>query len=83
MPQVSGEVRRERAERLRAIGLERVRAFLESQIGGSAQVLVERPNFGRSEHYAPVHLVSDAAPGSVVRTLFFAVDQDRLLGRCV
>ncbi len=83
MPQVSGEVRRERAERLRAIGLERVRAFLESQIGGSAEVLVERPNFGRSEHYAPVHLVSDAAPGSVVRTLFFAVDQDRLLGRCV
>ena len=83
MPQVSGEVRRERAARLRAIGLERVRAFLENQIGGSAQVLVERPNFGRSEHYAPVHLVSEAAPGSVVRTHFFAVDQDRLLGRCV
>ena len=82
MPQVPGEVRRERAARFRALGAERVRVFLDSQIGSSAEVLVERPNFGRSEHFAPVRLVPEAAPGSIVRTHLLAVDQDRLVGRC-
>lgn len=56
MPQVPGNLRKERAARLRALGAEREAQFLQSRIGGTAQVLVEKDGFGRSEHYAPVLL---------------------------
>ena len=56
MPQVPGNLRKERAARLRALGAQREEQFLQSRIGRRAQVLVEKDGFGRSEHFAPVVL---------------------------
>jgi threonylcarbamoyladenosine tRNA methylthiotransferase MtaB len=56
MPQVPGGLRKERAARLRARGAQREEQFLLSRIGSTAQVLVEKDGFGRSEHFAPVIL---------------------------
>jgi threonylcarbamoyladenosine tRNA methylthiotransferase MtaB len=56
MPQVSSEVIKERAKQLREIGKQREAAFLKSQIGTKASVLVESDNLGRTEHFSPVDL---------------------------
>ena len=56
MPQVPGEVRKERAARLRAAGEAAVSRFLNGQVGRSAPVLIEQNGVGRTEHYAEVRL---------------------------
>jgi len=56
MPQVPGDLRKARAARLRAAGDAALRRFLDAQIGKTAEVLVEKPGFGRSAHFAPVRL---------------------------
>jgi threonylcarbamoyladenosine tRNA methylthiotransferase MtaB len=67
MPQLPVDLRRARAAQLRDAGDRRVARFLAAQIGQEIAVLVEQPGHGRSEHYAPVRLDSDAPAGSVVR----------------
>ncbi len=68
MPQVPVPVRRERAARLRAAGGAALARFLADQVGREVAALVERPGRGRTEHYAPIALPADLAPGSVART---------------
>ena len=80
MPQVAGSVRRDRAARLRALGAARTRQFLARQVGSFARVLVEKPSYGRSEHYAPVRLASRAVPGHIVRTRLLGIERDQLVG---
>jgi len=81
MPQVPQAERRARAARLREAGRAALGRFLESQLGRSAQVLIEEPGRGRSEHYAAVRLEHAAAPGSVVRAAILAHDGAELLAR--
>ena len=66
MPHVPKEVRRERAARLRALGEVRLDHVLTGFVGTEAEVLVEKPRLGRSAHYAPVELDTDAEPGTVL-----------------
>jgi threonylcarbamoyladenosine tRNA methylthiotransferase MtaB len=80
MPQVPVAVRRERAARLRARGAERLDDYLAGFAGAEARVLVEKPNQGRSEHYAPVRLDRAAAPGAVVRARIAGHAAGALLG---
>jgi threonylcarbamoyladenosine tRNA methylthiotransferase MtaB len=54
MPQVAGEIRRERAARLRAAGARRADAFLRAQIGRTVEALIELDGTGRTAHFAPV-----------------------------
>ncbi|MBM3621245.1 MAG: tRNA (N(6)-L-threonylcarbamoyladenosine(37)-C(2))-methylthiotransferase MtaB [Alphaproteobacteria bacterium] len=54
MPQVPGDVRRERAARLRAAGARRAEAFLRAQIGHMVETLIELDGTGRTAHFAPV-----------------------------
>ena len=80
MPQVPGAVRKERAARLRALGDRLAARFLETRIGGTAQVLVEDDGTGRSEHYAPVRLTSGAAPGDLIAARITARQGNGLIG---
>src|SRR5579862_722806 len=66
MPQVPRALIRERAARLRAAGAAALERALAARVGSTAQVLVEQPGFGHSEHYAPVRFAGDAAIGAVV-----------------
>ena len=56
MPQVPIPVRKARAARLRRAGAAALRDFLETRVGATARVLVEKDGFGRDEHFAPVAL---------------------------
>jgi len=82
MPQVPGPARKARAARLRAAGEGALAGFLERWIGTTARVLVEKPGFGRSEHYAPVAL-TQGPPGQIVEVRIAEVADGRLIGEAL
>lgn len=63
MPQVPGNLRKERAARLRDAGQKAENLFMQGRVGTTAQVLIEKNGFGRTEHYAPVQV--DALEGDL------------------
>ncbi|KLN60007.1 2-methylthioadenine synthase [Kiloniella spongiae] len=63
MPQVPGNLRKERAARLRDAGQKAEKLFMQDRVGTTAQVLIEKNGFGRTEHYAPVQV--DALEGDL------------------
>ncbi len=66
MPQVTPELRKDRAARLRAKGQERLDSFLTFHVKQLRQVVVEKGNHGHTEHFAPVRLDRPVEPGSMV-----------------
>jgi threonylcarbamoyladenosine tRNA methylthiotransferase MtaB len=70
MPQVPGDVRKERAARLRAAGQAAMQRDFAQRIGTPVSVLIERAEngigFGHSEHFAPVRVSGGAAIGAVI-----------------
>ena len=81
MPQVPGDVVRERAARLRRLGTERVRLHLEGQVGARREVLMESPRMGRTEQFAEVAFAADQPVGRIVPARIAAHDGTRLLAR--
>ena len=67
MPQLSGTIRRERAQRLRLLGDERRARYLTSLTGREAEILAEKDNKGYTQHYAPARIDRTVRPGDVVR----------------
>ncbi|MEM7543961.1 MAG: tRNA (N(6)-L-threonylcarbamoyladenosine(37)-C(2))-methylthiotransferase MtaB [Pseudomonadota bacterium] len=66
MPAVDGRLIRERAARLRDAGARRVDAYLASQVGAVAEVLMEHPRMGRNEGFAEVTFDSDQKVGAII-----------------
>src|SRR5207253_1555709 len=67
MPQLRGDVVKDRARRLRATGEAALRRRLDAEIGATRQVLIESDRQGRTEHFLPVAIAGET-PGAV-RTL--------------
>ena len=82
MPQVAPEIRKERAARLRAAGARALDGFLRSRIGRHADALIEKPGFGRTEHYAPVSVEGGTA-GAIMPVRVTGVSEGRLVGAAV
>ena len=82
MPQVAPEIRKERAARLRAAGARALDGFLRSRIGSHADVLIEKPGFGRTEHYAPVSVEGGTA-GAIMPISIAGIADGRLVGASV
>jgi threonylcarbamoyladenosine tRNA methylthiotransferase MtaB len=61
MPQVPGDVIKERAKRLRAAGEAALARRLASERGRQRQVLIESPTQGRTEHFIPVAISGERA----------------------
>ncbi len=80
MPQLPRALIRERAARLRQAGAEALARALASRVGSVAQVLIERPGFGRSEHYAPVSVATATAAGSILAVKLHGAGPDMLEG---
>ena len=57
MPQIPKPLRRERAARLREAGSAAALNFLESRVGRTENILVERNSEGRTDHYAKARIV--------------------------
>jgi threonylcarbamoyladenosine tRNA methylthiotransferase MtaB len=77
MPQVSGEVIKERARRLRAAGEVALQRRLACEIGATRQVLIESATQGRTEHFIPV-AISGEVPGAVRSLMINGHDGSRL-----
>jgi len=74
-PRLPGPVVKARAARLRAAGEAAMAALLQSRVGQSALVVIERDGKGHCEYYLPVRVGGDpAAPGSVTRARIIAVE---------
>ena len=65
MPQLDRALVKQRAARLRASGENALKATLAGEIGKIRAVLVEKPGFGRTEHFIPV-AITTGAPGDIV-----------------
>lgn len=81
MPQVAPEIRKERAEKLRALGQKQIQNILNLNIDKRFDVIVEKGNIGRSPHFIPVRLDRDCAPGSLVEVRSCGMDGEQLLGK--
>jgi threonylcarbamoyladenosine tRNA methylthiotransferase MtaB len=80
MPQLAGTIVRERAAQLRAAGAATLAGALAARVGSNASVLVERPGFGHSEHYAPVRFAGTAETGRIVPVRIIAAGARELIG---
>ena len=83
MPQVPGPVRKERAAALRALGKQQLDKLLQSQIGQTAAVLVEKDNTGRTEHFTEVVLKGEVEAGGLYTARLFEVQDGKLIGQVV
>ena len=81
MPQVPRAAVRERAARLRAAATMSLARALAARVGSNAQVLVQQPGFGRTEHYAPVRFEGEGEVGSVVPVALTEAAPTMLLGK--
>lgn len=67
MPQVKGDVIKERASRLREIGQKNLEKTLARFVGQDASILLETETHGHSEHFLKVQLTIPQSPGSIVK----------------
>ena len=73
MPQLPGNIRKERAARLRAAGEHAVASYLASRVGREERILVEQPGMGRTEGFATVRLDPTLAEGSLAKRIITGV----------
>lgn len=64
--QVNGNIIKERAARLRALGEQQVQRHLKAQLGQTHQVLMENPHMGRTAQFTEVHFETPQVEGSIV-----------------
>ncbi|MDX2074616.1 MAG: tRNA (N(6)-L-threonylcarbamoyladenosine(37)-C(2))-methylthiotransferase MtaB [Alphaproteobacteria bacterium] len=81
MPQVPLAIRKERAARLRAAGEKQLEKYLQSRIGKTECIVMEKPRLGRSEGFAMVEVDAECEVGSMVSAEIDAVTPHLLRGR--
>jgi threonylcarbamoyladenosine tRNA methylthiotransferase MtaB len=77
MPQLSGEIVKARAARLRIAAAGRRRRWLESMIGTMQPLLIEGPDKGHTDNFAPI-AIAGARRGQTGRALITGYDGDHL-----
>ena len=79
MPQVAGDVIRERARRLREKGAEALLRHLAGEVGSKREVLAERGGIARTAGFTPVRLARTLAPGTLTTVRIAGHDGARLI----
>jgi threonylcarbamoyladenosine tRNA methylthiotransferase MtaB len=82
MPQIPGDVARQRAARLRQASDEAWAQRLEAKIGRTLSVLMERGGVGRAEDFTPLR-IEGVAPGTICDAYIEASDGRELKGRAL
>jgi threonylcarbamoyladenosine tRNA methylthiotransferase MtaB len=80
MPPVDPGIVRARAASLRQAGAAALAADLRARIGGTGEVLIERPGRGRAPFYAEIDCSAELRAGSLHRMRFVALHGSRLVG---
>ncbi|MDH5188233.1 MAG: tRNA (N(6)-L-threonylcarbamoyladenosine(37)-C(2))-methylthiotransferase MtaB [Rhodospirillaceae bacterium] len=83
MPQIGGEIIKQRAKKLRMSGDGQLQKRLHSLIGKTISVLVEKPDSARSECFALVKLNTPQSPGTIIDAEIDGVIDGQLYGRVV
>ncbi|MEM7507430.1 MAG: tRNA (N(6)-L-threonylcarbamoyladenosine(37)-C(2))-methylthiotransferase MtaB [Pseudomonadota bacterium] len=78
MPQVAKAVRKERAARLRAAGDAQAAGYLAAQLGTAQNVLMERPEMGRTEGFAEVWFAAPQPVGQIVQAQITGIAEGTL-----
>lgn len=78
MPQVKGQIIKERAARLREAGLQNLDKTLARFMGREVNILLETENQGHSEHFLKVLMTSQETPGSLIKGRVISI-KDRCL----
>jgi threonylcarbamoyladenosine tRNA methylthiotransferase MtaB len=80
MPQVKPEIRKERANILRAASDAQRQSWFQSLIGSRQSVLVEKGGTGHTENFAQVAIPTDAKRGSLQNMIITGTDGQILYG---
>jgi threonylcarbamoyladenosine tRNA methylthiotransferase MtaB len=83
MPMVPVGIRAERARILRATGWKIKHSLFKQSLGSCSRVLLEKPNFGRTENNLPVKLSTQGLSNSIEKVLLTEIVDQALLGRIV
>ena len=83
MPAAPGPAIRDRAERLRAVGAERVARHHAAMRGAHVRLLMERPDVGRTEGFALTRLADPRPVGGVVAARVVGAENGVLLAEAV
>jgi threonylcarbamoyladenosine tRNA methylthiotransferase MtaB len=78
MPQVAKNIRKERAALLREAGEKNLQSYLQTQIGVTTEILVEKERIGKTSHFAVADLDRDCMPGSIVNAVIKNADNNKL-----
>lgn len=81
MPQVDGNIRKDRAAQLRSLGELQLARFLYSHASGHAKVVVEQGNIGRTEHFAEVELDAKHTMGTLIDVEIQGISGNKLTGK--
>ncbi len=80
MPQVDIHERKERAKKLRSLGEEMYGHLLDSQIGRTLKVLIEKDGMGYSENYLKVKTALNGKTGEIVDVIIKGREANELVG---
>jgi threonylcarbamoyladenosine tRNA methylthiotransferase MtaB len=80
MPQVPGDIRKERAGRLRLAGEAALARHLSAQVGVEHRVLTEGPRMGRTEQFTEVRFGVDMPEGTLMDVRIGGVEGGALVG---
>jgi threonylcarbamoyladenosine tRNA methylthiotransferase MtaB len=83
MPMVPVELRSERAKNLRSLGQKIQSSFFSQSLGNKAAILLETPNFGRTENNIPVKLLTLDKPNTINTVTLTDIADKAILGRIV
>src|SRR5260221_8300474 len=79
MPQVAGEVIKQRARRLRDKGDAALRQHLDREIGACRRVLTERGGLARTPQFTPVRMAAPIEPGIILDVAIVGHDGRQLV----
>jgi len=80
MPQVAAGAIKERARRLREASVRRKAGWLQSMVGTTQRVLVEKGDRGHAENFAPVQMARGGEVGKIVEVSVTGVQDEMLVG---
>lgn len=83
MPQVDGNVRKERAKRLRDLGAAQLQKHLAALVGKTLPVLFEKNNRGRTEYFSEVTVDEAVKAGTLSKVEVLSIEGDALKGRII
>lgn len=83
MPQVPGNIIKQRAQILRDIGASELNDFVQGQMNKVHHVMIEKNNAGHGENFLKLHFDDEIEPGMIVKAKIYSFDGDKIKAKMV